>query len=290
MPIWLYGACMSKPGCKWSGKPISKIRMIQSGSLQERWRCVYCVFTIWTHGRGRESKEAGCRGHQSGPTQHTGRSSTPCCIIWIWILFRVSEYFHQPPLCQRRPVQCVLGRHRGRWWLPLHCAVVPPNWCPSYQPTHQNWSLSPPLLSFLHETNNNIRVENFIVRILLTDLRGTVKESTNEDEKLRGGLVVAAVNQFGSGCSATLLLLHQPPAGRGDLPTTSVTSAHPYKIYQAVKTVASRWGRRSFAKTKRGSDVNNQVWLVVRRWDGGIVNNRGGPLTLSITSPNPAHV
>ena len=81
---------------------------------------------------------------------------------------------------------------------------------------------------------------NFIVRILLTDLRGTVKESTNEDEKLRGGLVVAAVNQFGSGCSATLLLLHQPPAGRGDLPTTSVTSAHPYKIYQAVKTVASR--------------------------------------------------
>ena len=133
-------------------RPISRTRMIQSGSLWVPTNHAYCVFTLWTHGRGRDCKEAGYRGPQSGSTRHTGRTSTPCPIIWTPDV-NISTN-------QRGAVQCALGWHRGRWWVALHCAA---KLVPVVVPTHPSKLL--PISSLLHETYDNIRVVIFVGRL-----------------------------------------------------------------------------------------------------------------------------
>ena len=71
-------------------------------------------------------------------------------------------------------------------------------------------------LSGLCRLRQTIRSGFVIFLVTKQQAADGVRKSTNEDEKPRRGLVVAAVNQFASGCSATPLLLHQPPAGRAD--------------------------------------------------------------------------
>ena len=163
------------------------------------------------------------------------------------ISFPSSEYFSTNR--QRQPVQCVVGRHGGRWWSLASSTCRQTGAVPCFhQPTtHQNWSLATTQVFVAWDK----RSDPGLVTKQWADngLWGRVQmRMRNWGE---GWLVEAAVNQFASGCSATPLLLHQPPAGRGDLRATSVTSAHDYKIYKAVKTVASQWDWERY--------VNNQV-------------------------------